>query len=98
MHQVPAVHLREGTKVAEERLSHDQCKLKAYIDRNPGLSASQIANNLKLRVNSVSSTLCKYVNQQILRRSPGRGPRGGFVYYSLDYVGPYPTRFDQITL
>lgn len=70
-----------------------------YVESQPGLSATQIANALGLKANGVSALLNQCVKTAVLRRLPDRGPRGGYVYFMMGYrppPTPYPTRFDRI--
>lgn len=74
-------------------------QLLQYVESNPGRSATQIANALGLKASGVSSILNQCVKTEALRRLPGGGPRGGYVYFIVGYkppAEPYPTRFDRI--
>lgn len=52
-----------------------------FVERNPGKSASIIAQSVGLHLPSVSSFLAKEVKAGRLVRRLGKGPRGGFGYY-----------------
>lgn len=71
-------------------------KLLTYVEANPGQTATQIARAVRAHLPSVSGVLNMYVKKQVLRRTDGGGPRGGYVYYGLSYQPAYPTRFDRI--
>lgn len=49
------------------------------LSRKPQQSATQLANSLGASASSVSSMLRKMVGHRV-SRSPGGGPRGGYVY------------------
>jgi predicted transcriptional regulator len=57
-------------------------RLIEYVALHPGLSATQIAKELKLESGTISGMLVKLVGQKLLTRKPGLGPRGGYGYFS----------------
>jgi hypothetical protein len=69
-------------KEAEARLRATiRQRTLTYVKRFPGRSATHIANVLHLNPASVSSVLVTMVNEGVLRRKDGLGPRGGYGYF-----------------
>lgn len=54
-----------------------------YLEKNPGKSSTQIANELKEKSGTVSGLLSRLCNEKVLGRSRGLGPRGGYGYFLL---------------
>lgn len=71
-------------------------RILSFVRANPGKSATEIANALEAKKDSVASTLCVFTETGILRREGDKGPRGGYIYFEAESKITRRTRFERV--